>query len=137
MNCADLLDLLADGPVIAAVKDDAGLDAALNSDVSLLFLLYGDLCSLPDLVERLHQAGKLAIVHTDLITGLAAKEVAVDYVASAGKAAKGFQTVPSGMLTSSVPGCRQRRSSASRSGCGRVTGRRSSSRARGSRRAPG
>ena len=40
MDRASLLELLADGPVIAAVKDDAGLEAALKSDVAVLFLLY-------------------------------------------------------------------------------------------------
>ena len=52
MNCTSLLELLADGPVIAAVKDDAGLEAALESDVSVLFLLYGDILTIRDTAER-------------------------------------------------------------------------------------
>ena len=46
MDRASLLELLADGPVIAAVKDDAGLEAALKSDVAVLFLLYGDILTI-------------------------------------------------------------------------------------------
>ncbi len=42
--------------------------------------------SLPGLVERLHQAGKLAVVHADLIAGLGGKDVAVDYIRTAAKA---------------------------------------------------
>ena len=46
MNRTQLLDLLADGPVIAAVKDNEGLAAALESDVAVIFLLYGDVLTI-------------------------------------------------------------------------------------------
>lgn len=78
---ADLLDLLADGPVIASVKDDAGLAAAIESDVSVLFLLYGDVLSVRELVQKAHDAGKAVFVHLDLIEGLASREVSVDFIA--------------------------------------------------------
>lgn len=81
MEKTELLDLLADGPVIASVKDDAGLTAAINSDVAVVFLLYGDVLSVRDLVQRAHDAGKAVFVHIDLIEGLASREVSVDFVA--------------------------------------------------------
>lgn len=81
MEKTELLDLLADGPVIASVKDDAGLTAAINSDVAVVFLLYGDVLSVKDLVQRAHDAGKAVFVHIDLIEGLASREVSVDFVA--------------------------------------------------------
>ena len=81
MEKTELLDLLADGPVIASVKDDAGLAAAINSDVAVVFLLYGDVLSVKDLVQRAHDAGKAVFVHIDLIEGLASREVSVDFVA--------------------------------------------------------
>lgn len=81
LDKGELLELLADGPVIAAVKDDEGLAAALNSDVSVVFLLYGDLLSLGTLVQRIHDAGKVVFVHLDLVEGLAAREISVDFVA--------------------------------------------------------
>ena len=81
MDTAQLLDLLADCPVIAAVKDDAGLDAALNSDVAVIFLLYGDILTVERMVDRVHDAGKRAFVHLDLIDGLSAREVAADFIA--------------------------------------------------------
>ena len=31
-------------------------------------------------MERIHQAGKIAMAHIDLITGLSSKEVSVDYI---------------------------------------------------------
>lgn len=81
MNRAELEELLADGPVIAAVKDEAGLDAAAKSDVTVIFLLFGDVLTIGDLVKRAHDAGKVVFVHLDLVEGLSSREVSVDFVA--------------------------------------------------------
>lgn len=91
----NILGMIEQNPIIAAVKNNDGLEHVLTRDNRVVFLLYGDLCTLPRSVDRLHQAGKLAIVHTDLITGLGAKEVAVDYVASFCKADGIISTRPS------------------------------------------
>ena len=81
MKYAQLLELLADGPVIAAVKDDAGLTTALESEVSVIFLLYGDVLTISEAVARCHDKGKKVFVHLDLIDGLAAREIATDFIA--------------------------------------------------------
>ena len=94
----NLLHTIEQNPVIAAVKNQEGLTRVLAAESPVVFLLYGDLCSLPGLVEQLHQAGKLAIVHTDLITGLSAKEVAVDYTATVARADGISSTRPSFIL---------------------------------------
>lgn len=80
MNSKDIAAMLAESPVIAAVKDDAGLETALTTDCRMVFLLYGTICNLPQLVERVKSADKLAIVHIDLVSGLSNKEIAVTYV---------------------------------------------------------
>ncbi len=69
---------MLDCPVIAAVKDEPGLAAALKSECEVIFLLFGSVVNIPDLVERVRAAGKLAIVHIDLLDGLSQREVAVD-----------------------------------------------------------
>ena len=69
---------LLDSPVIAAVKDDAGLDAALQSECGAVFLLYGSAAGVCTQVDKVRAAGKLAIVHIDLLDGLSQREVAVD-----------------------------------------------------------
>lgn len=69
---------LSDCPVIAAVKDDAGLDAALQSECGAVFLLYGSAAGVCTQVDKVRAAGKLAIVHIDLIDGLSGREAAVD-----------------------------------------------------------
>lgn len=81
MERSQLLDLLAAGPVIAAVKDEDGLTAALDSDVPVIFLLGGDILSVGGSAARVHKAGKRVFVHLDLIDGLAAREVSVDFIA--------------------------------------------------------
>lgn len=40
-----LADSLADCPIIAAAKNDEGLEQALSSDSPMVFLLYGSVCS--------------------------------------------------------------------------------------------
>lgn len=74
-------ELLEDCPVIAAVKNEEGLRRSLESESTIIFILHGDLCSIRDIVRRVHEAGKTAMVHTDLISGLSGKEVcAADYL---------------------------------------------------------
>ncbi len=81
-------DAVAASPVIAAVKNMEGLEQCLATDtIQVVFLLFGDICSIGDLVARVKQAGKLAMVHADLVTGLSgSKEIAVDFLHSATQA---------------------------------------------------
>lgn len=69
-------------PVIAAVKSDAGLQAAVEmEEIQVIFVLYGDVCTIPAILERIKAAGKKAMVHIDLIAGLSAKEISVEFIA--------------------------------------------------------
>ena len=77
-----LYEALQSNPIIAAVRDDEGLEACLQADVQTVFVLYGDICGIAGIVRRIKDAGKIAIVHADLITGLAAKEISVDFLHS-------------------------------------------------------
>lgn len=63
------------------MKNDAELSLALQSEVEVVFLLYGNILTVADLVGRVHKTGKSVFVHLDLIEGLAAKEVAADFIA--------------------------------------------------------
>lgn len=73
-------EALEDSPIIAAIKDDAGLEKCMNSDSRVIFILYGDIVSIADIVDKVKESGKLAMVHLDLITGLSSKEIAVDFL---------------------------------------------------------
>ena len=76
----DLGAILAENPIIAAVKDDKGLERALLTDCRIIFLLYGNVCSVSGLVERIKSDHKLVMVHIDLIDGLSSKDVAVAFL---------------------------------------------------------
>ena len=77
----EFYDTIADNPVIAAIKDDEGLKTCCEyKDIKVVFVLYGDICSISDIVMQLKEAGKTAMVHIDLISGLGSKEVAVDFI---------------------------------------------------------
>ena len=73
-----LAETLLNEPVIAAVKTDEALTAALASPCSAVFLLASTLLTVDGLVHRIHDAGKLAVVHIDLVDGLSSREIAVD-----------------------------------------------------------
>lgn len=75
-----ILETFEDCPVIAAIKDEEGLRKCLESDIPIVFVLYGDICNIHDIVGRLKQAGKIVIIHLDLVTGLSSKEIAVTYL---------------------------------------------------------
>ena len=46
----------------------------------MIFILYGDVGSIVDIVKRLKDAGKTAVVHMELINGLRSGEAALDYI---------------------------------------------------------
>ena len=78
-------EAIEDSPIIAAIKDDEGLKKCLTSEsrvifILYIFILYGDICNIPDIVETVKSSGKIAMVHIDLIAGLSSKEIAVDFI---------------------------------------------------------
>lgn len=74
-------DILEQNPVIAAVKNKEGLLACCKrEDIRVVFVLYGDICNITDIVQKIKDSGKLAVVHADLVSGLSGKEIAVDYL---------------------------------------------------------
>lgn len=82
----EIRELLDGCPVIAAVKDAESLERGIRSDIPLVFVLFGDICSIEEIVEKLKEAGKTVFVHLDLIQGLSGREVAVDFLKARTKA---------------------------------------------------
>lgn len=76
-------ELLGDNPIIAAIKDDDGLEKVINSGCNIVFILYGDLCNIGNIVHKVKQAGKYAFVHVDLLEGTSSKEIVIDFVKDA------------------------------------------------------
>lgn len=76
-----MLELLEESPIIAAIKSWEGLEKSLKSECKVVFVLFGTICDIDQIVARIKDAGKVAIVHVDMIQGLSTKRVAVDFIA--------------------------------------------------------
>ncbi|NLK27593.1 MAG: glycerol-3-phosphate responsive antiterminator [Clostridiales bacterium] len=76
----EFIDAVESSPIITAINDMEGLARCLESDSKVVFILFGDICSIPDIVDQIKAANKIALVHIDLISGLSSKEIAVDFI---------------------------------------------------------
>ncbi len=77
----DFYDMIEANPVVAAVKDMEGLRKCCElQDVKMVFILFGDICNIADIVSQVKASKKFAIVHIDLVSGLSPKEIAVDFI---------------------------------------------------------
>lgn len=68
---------LEDCPVIAAARDREGLARCCQSESGIVFILFGDVCTISEIVDHVKSAGKLAFVHMDLVNGLSSREISV------------------------------------------------------------
>ncbi len=83
MDRAVISEIFEENPIIAAVKDDEGLECAISSDCRCVFFLYGNICDIAGKVRRVKDSDKLAVVHTDLIDGLENRDIAARFIREA------------------------------------------------------
>jgi glycerol uptake operon antiterminator len=67
--------------IIAAVRTPEQLAKAVNSKVNIIFLLFGNVFSLKDLVHQAASANKRIFLHLDFIEGIASDKCGVQYIA--------------------------------------------------------
>ena len=82
-SAALLQEQLQNNPVIATAGNEEELALALKSDCRVVFLLTGNVMDIGELTRRVHDAGKLCVIHLDLIEGFSSKEIAVDAIQKA------------------------------------------------------
>lgn len=75
-----IMQLFETCPIIAAAKSPEHLEQCVASQSEVVFLLFGEVGTVEEMVDRVKSAGKLAIVHMDLINGLGSKESAADFI---------------------------------------------------------
>lgn len=78
-----ILSRLERNPVIAAVRTPTAVKDACGALAEVAFLLCGDILNAGDLVRRLQAAGKLVLIHMDLLGGIGRDSQAVEYLARA------------------------------------------------------
>ncbi|HET9919514.1 MAG TPA: glycerol-3-phosphate responsive antiterminator [Ktedonobacteraceae bacterium] len=71
-------------PVAAAIKSIEDMQAAIESDAMLLFILKGDAFQLAALVEQAHRHGKGVVVHVDLVSGVGKDRAGIQYLRQIG-----------------------------------------------------
>ena len=76
----DILSILSDNPIIAAVKNDTEVDLCCKSDKKAVFVLYGSVNSIADIVKRLKSHDKTVFVYVDLLDGLSVSQAAVEFI---------------------------------------------------------
>ncbi len=72
--------VLKERPVIASVKDEAGLGKALGSPCQTLFILYGDITNIESIVQRAKRDGRTVMVNLDMVDGYATRPVALKHL---------------------------------------------------------
>lgn len=80
MDSNSLLQSFEKSPIVAAIKDEQGLSRCIESDSQIVFVLYGNINTISGIVKRLKDAGKTVFVHVDLLDGLAAREVTIEFL---------------------------------------------------------
>lgn len=94
----EFVEAIEAAPIVAAVKDDSGLEMCLTSDVDAVFILYGDICTISDIVAKVKDSGKIAMVHMDLINGLSPRDISTDFIRKYTRA-DGIITTKSNLIT--------------------------------------
>lgn len=76
----NIKDLLEENPIIAAVKNNEQLEAALDSSAQIIFVLFGDILSIKEISETIEVKNKIGIIHIDLVEGFTNKEIVIKYL---------------------------------------------------------
>jgi len=69
-------------PIIAAVKSESDLEAALSSDVQTIFLLKSNIMEIDETARRTHECEKLLFIHVDFVDGLSKDAAGIRYLST-------------------------------------------------------
>lgn len=95
MNTSNVFEQLYSNPVIMAVKNNRDLEKCLENENTVVFVLYGNIDTIPIIVEKLKCKNKTVIVHEDLIEGLSSSYYAASFIKKYTKADGIITTKPS------------------------------------------
>lgn len=72
--------ILEDNPIVSAVKNMEQLEKALEADVNVIFVLFGNVLDVVEISKKISAKKKVGILHIDLVDGLTNREVALQYL---------------------------------------------------------
>ncbi|MEJ1156625.1 glycerol-3-phosphate responsive antiterminator [Microbacterium marmarense] len=67
-------------PVIASIKDDSDMQAILKVHCPVVFVLFGSVLTIADIVKALKDAGRTVFVDIDLVDGFSNRPVVIDFL---------------------------------------------------------
>lgn len=65
---------------IAAVRSDEDLRECFKTQCKVIFILYGSICNISEIVKKVKAHGKLAVVHMDFVSGMTIKDISVEFI---------------------------------------------------------
>ncbi|QCX34009.1 glycerol-3-phosphate responsive antiterminator [Caloramator sp. E03] len=80
----NMIEIIEDNPIIAAVRNLEELDKAINSSACIIFMLCGSIFNIKDIIDKIKKEGKYVFVHIDLVEGLGKDSVAVEFLKGVG-----------------------------------------------------
>ncbi len=80
MSKESIFEELYSNPVIMAIKDNKDFRKCLESDNKIVFVLFGNIETVPIIVKKLKAKDKIVIVHEDLIEGLSSSSYAASFI---------------------------------------------------------
>ena len=72
--------LLADNPVVGAIRNNEDLKLILKSNIKIVFVLYGNVLNIKEICEALMAGKKIVFIHLDMIEGLKADQKGVEFI---------------------------------------------------------
>ena len=73
------LAIIKENPSIPGIKDDDDFRQVLQLPSKVVFVLYGNVLTIPSMIAKLKAAGKFVLVNVDLIEGFSSKDIVVKY----------------------------------------------------------
>lgn len=76
----NLYRILEENPIVPGIKDNKGLKSVLKSDSKIVFILYGNVLNIGEIVQKIKESGKMAFINVDLLEGFSHKEIVIEYL---------------------------------------------------------
>ena len=80
MTHEEIFDTIYENPIIMAIKNNKDLRDSLDSENKIVFVLFGTVESIPHIVNKLKNNGKIVMVHEDLIEGLSSSQLSAAFI---------------------------------------------------------
>lgn len=80
MTHEEIFDIIYENPIIMAIKNNKDLRDSLDSENKIVFVLFGTVESIPHIVNKLKNNGKIVMVHEDLIEGLSSSQLSAAFI---------------------------------------------------------